>query len=77
MEPVPWAVEAAMPTPGMLALNLLLGVFGLAYFVYGKKNGAIVPLVGGVDLMIFPYFISGLFPLILVGLILLPRFIQV
>jgi hypothetical protein len=75
MEPVPWAVEAAMPTPGMLALNLLLGVFGLAYFVYGKKNGAIVPLVGGVDLMI--YFISGLFPLILVGLILLPRFIQV
>ena len=68
-----------MPTPGMLALNLLLGAFGLAYFVYGKKNGAIVPLVCGVSLMIFPYFISGLFPLILVGLILilLPRFIQV
>ena len=66
-----------MPTPGMLALNLLRGSFGLAYFVYGKKNGAIVPLMGGVDLMIFPYFISGLCPLILVGLILLPRFIQV
>jgi len=51
----------------------------LLYFVYGKKNGAIVPLMGGVDLMVFPYFISGLCPLILVGqiLILLPRFIQV
>ena len=68
-----------MPTPGMLALNLLLGAVGLAYFVYGKKNGAIVPLMCGICLMVFPYFISGLFPLILVGLILilLPRFIQV
>jgi hypothetical protein len=34
----------------MLARNLLLGAFGLLYFVYGKKNGAIVPLMGGVDL---------------------------
>ena len=68
-----------MPTPALLALNLLLGAFGLACFVYGKKNGAIVPLICGVCLMIFPYFISGLVPLILVGLILilLPRFIQV
>ena len=68
-----------MPTPALLALNLLLGAFGLAYFVYGKKNGAIVPLICGVCLMIFPYFISGLVPLILVGLILilLPRFFQV
>ena len=70
-----------MPTPALLALNLLLGAFGLAYFVNGKKNGAIVPLICGVCLMIFPYFISGLVPLILVGLILililLPRFIQV
>ena len=68
-----------MPTPALLALNLLQGAFGLAYFVYGKKNCAIVPLICGVCLMIFPYFISGLVPLILVGLILilLPRFIQV
>ena len=72
-----------MPTPALLALNLLMGAFGLAYFVYGKKNGkkngAIVPLICEVCLMIFPYFISGLVPLILVGLILilLPRFIQV
>ena len=68
-----------MPTPALLALNLPLGAFGLAYFVYGKKNGAIVPLICGVCLMIFPYFISGLVPLILVGLILilLPRFFQV
>ena len=33
--------------------------------------------MGGVCLMVFPYFISELFPLILVGLILIPRFIQV
>ena len=79
MDSVLRAVDEAMPTPALLALNLLLGAFGLAYFVYGKKNGAIVPLICGVCLMIFPYFISGLVPLLLVGLILilLPRFIQV
>ena len=60
----------------MLALNLLFGVFGLAYFVYDIKNGASLPLMGGVDLMVLPYFISGLFALILVGLILFPRFHQ-
>jgi hypothetical protein len=68
-----------MSTPELLALNLLFGAFGLAYFVYGKKNGAVVPLVCGVGLIIFPCFISGLIPLLLVGLmlILLPRFVQV
>ena len=78
MDSVPWAVDAAMPTPAMLALNQLLGAFGLAYFVYGKKNGALVPLVCGVCLMIFPYFISGVVPLLLVGLVLvvLPRWVQ-
>ena len=67
-----------MPTPGMLALNLLLGSCGLAYFVYGKKNGALVPLICGICLMIIPYFISGLVPVLLVGLvlILLPRFVR-
>jgi hypothetical protein len=79
MDLVLLAVGEAMATPALLSLNLLLGAFDLAYFVYGKKNGAIVPLMGGVCLMIFPCFISGLFPLILVGLILIlrPRFIQV
>ncbi len=74
-----WVVEEAMPTPALLALNLLLGAFGLAYFVYGKKNGALVPLICGVGLMMFPIVISGLGPLVVVGLllILLPRFIQI
>ncbi len=68
-----------MPTPALLALNLLLGAFGLAYFVYGKKNGALVPLICGVGLMMFPIVIAGLGPLVVVGLllILLPRFIQI
>ena len=74
-----WVVEEAMPTPALLALNLLLGAFGLAYFVYGKKNGALVPLICGVGLMMFPIVIAGLGPLVVVGLllILLPRFIQI
>ena len=74
-----WVVEEAMPTPALQALNLLLGAFGLAYFVYGKKIGALVPLICGVSLMMFPIVIAGLGPLVVVGLllILLPRFIQI
>jgi hypothetical protein len=38
---------------------LLFGSIGLGYFIYGTKQKAVVPLVCGVSLMIFPYFVSN------------------
>jgi len=59
---------------------LLWGVFfsaaGLGYFVYGKRQRAITPLVCGLALMIIPYFINSLVVLVAAGalLMLLPWF---
>lgn len=59
--------------------GLLFGSFGLGYFVYGKKQKAVVPLVCGLALMIFPYFISDIIPLVAIGvtLIALPYFVKI
>jgi hypothetical protein len=61
-----------------LLWGLLFGSTGLAFFVYGRNQRAVVPLVCGVALMIFPYFVSGTFALVAVGaaLIAIPYFVR-
>lgn len=63
----------------MLWWGLLFGAVGLGFFVYGRKQRAIVPLVCGIGLVVFPYFVTGTVWLILVGLALmgLPYFVRV
>jgi len=39
----------------------------LGYFIYGKKQKAVVPLVCGVALMLFPYFVSNALLLVVIG----------
>ena len=48
----------------------VFGSVGLAYFVYGKKQQRFVPLLCGIALMAFPYFISNTVLLVVVGLVL-------
>lgn len=61
-----------------LLWGVLFGSIGLGYFVYGKKQRAIVPLLCGVALMAFPYFVSSTVLLILIGAVLsaLPYFVR-
>ena len=61
-----------------LLLSILFGSIGLGYFVYGKKQKLVVPLVCGLALMIFPYFIANTIALVAVGVALaaLPYFIR-
>ena len=61
-----------------LLLGILFGSIGLGYFVYGKKQKLVVPLVCGLALMIFPYFIANTIALVAVGVALaaLPYFIR-
>lgn len=56
----------------------LLGVVGLGYFMYGKKQQMIIPLVCGFCLMIYPYFVSNSILLVLIGCVLLglPYFVR-
>jgi len=49
---------------------VVFGAVGLAYFVYGKKQQRFIPLLCGIGLLAFPYFMSNTFLLVLVGLVL-------
>jgi len=53
-----------------LLLGVVFGAVGLAYFVYGKKQQRFIPLLCGIGLMIFPYFMSNTVLLVVVGLAL-------
>lgn len=62
----------------LLLWGVLFGSLGLGYFIYGKKQGAVMPLVCGLALMVFPYFISSTWLLVGVGAVLaaLPYFFR-
>lgn len=54
----------------VLLWGLLFGSIGLGYFIYGRKQSAPVPLLCGLALMIFPYFVSNIPLLVGVGVLL-------
>jgi hypothetical protein len=53
-----------------LLWGLLFGSIGLGYFIYGKKQKAVVPLVCGLALMLYPYFVSNAALLVGIGVLL-------
>ncbi|MCH7695673.1 MAG: hypothetical protein IIB73_05170 [Proteobacteria bacterium] len=57
---------------------VLFGAIGLGYFVYGKRQKKIVPLICGVGLMGYPYFVNNATLLVIIGCILLgiPYFVR-
>ncbi len=50
---------------------MLFGAIGLGFFVYGTRQRIIVPFAVGVALFIFPYFVSNLYLLIAIGVVLM------
>jgi len=56
--------------PATLLWGLLFSSIGLGFFLYGKKQRAVVPLVCGLVLMIYPYFIANVFALVVIGIVL-------
>jgi len=62
-----------------LLWGLLFGSVGLGFFLYGKKQRAVVPLACGLALMVLPYFISNILLLVAAGvaLIVIPYFISI
>ena len=61
-----------------LLWGLLFGSIGLGFLIYGRKQKAVVPLVCGLALIIFPYFVSNTGLLVAVGIVLvaIPYFIR-
>ena len=62
-----------------LIFGVIFGSIGLGFFVYGKRQKAIIPLLSGIGLMVFPYFVSNPYVMILSGIVLLilPYFIRI
>ena len=56
---------------GVLLWGLLFSSIGLGFFLYGKKRRAVVPLVCGLVLMIYPYFIPNVIALVAIGVVLI------
>ncbi len=54
-------------SPWGLFGGLLFGSIGFIAFVYGKKNSEFRPLIIGLALMAYPYFIRGTLVLYLIG----------
>ena len=67
-----------MDTTAEIVWAMFFGAMGLGYFTYGRKQRAVVPLVCGVSLFIFPYFMPNAYVLVFAGLVImaLPYFIK-
>jgi hypothetical protein len=70
-------LRTALNTSSLL-WGLLFGSIGLGFFVYGRRQRVVVPLVCGLALMIFPYFVSNTILLVVLGLALMaiPYFVR-
>jgi len=68
-----------MNSTSTLMWGMIFGSIGLGFFVYGKKQKAVIPLLSGIVLIVFPYFISNIYILVLAGIVLiaLPFFIRI
>ncbi len=67
-----------MESTAQLLWGLLFGSIGIGFFLYGKKQRAVVPLTVGIVLCVYPYFIANTYLLVLIGLALvaLPYFVR-
>jgi predicted membrane protein len=68
-----------MSSESIIVWSVLFGGIGMGFFVYGKRQRAIVPLCTGLALFVFPYFMSSVLMLVIVGILLIaiPYFIKI
>jgi hypothetical protein len=68
-----------MDSTAVLIWGMLFGAIGFGYFLYGKKQKAVVPLISGIALCVVPYFIANVYALLIVGVILMaiPFFVRI
>ena len=63
--------ESEMFSGSQILWGFLFGSVGLGFFIYGKKQSMIVPILCGLGLMIYPYFVASTIALILIGCVLI------
>ena len=62
----------------VLFWGMLFGSVGLGYLSYGKRQKRVVPFACGLALIVFPYFVSALWMLLGIGLLIcvIPYFVR-
>ena len=62
----------------ILLWGVLFSSIGLGFFIYGKKQRKVVPLISGIALIAYPYFISNTLALVVIGiaLVCIPYFVR-
>lgn len=58
------------PSPESLFAAILFGAIGMGAFVHGKRTGHGKPMIIGIVLMIYPYFVSEGWLVFLIGVAL-------
>ena len=68
-----------MGSTTVLLWGMLFGSIGFGFFLYGKKQKAVVPIIAGIALCVVPYFIANVYALVMVGVILMaiPFFVRI
>ena len=61
-----------------LVWGVLFSSIGIGYFIYGRRQGKTIPLLCGVALMVYPYFMPNSIALVIIGLIFaaVPYFVR-
>ena len=67
-----------MAVQATLLWGLLFSSIGLGFAIYGRRQGAVAPLVCGLMLMVYPYFVSNVLLLVGIGglLVAVPFFLR-
>ena len=51
-------------------VSIFAGAIGAGYFIYGKRQTKFVPMLAGVLLCVYPYFVDDLLWLLGIGVVL-------
>ena len=58
-------------TSATLAIGMLTGAVGVSYFIYGKRQTKFAPLLAGMALCVYPYFVDSVLWLVVIGALLM------
>jgi hypothetical protein len=59
-----------MDSGTILMVSVLFSSIGAGYVIYGRKQRQVVPLLTGLALCVYPYFLSNGFAIVVVGVLL-------
>lgn len=61
-----------------LFLSVLFGSIGIGYFIYGRRQKKAVPMLAGLALCAYLYFVSSIYSMLAIGVVLiaLPFFVR-